>query len=89
MNAETYHRKSISASGQNISTPYLNDLNLIATDANGQVVTSASGGATSNALLGFFARANYDYKGRYLLELSGRYDGSSRFAPGHRWGFFP
>ena len=89
MNAETYHRKSISASGQNISTPYLNDLDLIATDANGQVVTSASGGATSNALLGFFARANYDYKGRYLLELSGRYDGSSRFAPGHRWGFFP
>ena len=89
MNAETYHRKTISASGQNISTPYLNDLNLIATDVNGEVVTSVSGGATSNALLGFFARANYDYKGRYLLEVSGRYDGSSRFAPGHRWGFFP
>ena len=89
MNAETYHRKSISASGQNITTPYLNDLNLIGTDANGEVVSSVSGGATSNALLGFFARANYDYKGRYLLEVSGRYDGSSRFAPGHRWGFFP
>ncbi|MGM9790896.1 MAG: SusC/RagA family TonB-linked outer membrane protein [Candidatus Cryptobacteroides sp.] len=89
MNAETYHKKSISATGQNISTPYLNDLNLIGTDENGEVVTSASGGATSNALLGFFARANYDYKGRYLLEVSGRYDGSSRFAPGHRWGFFP
>lgn len=32
---------------------------------------------------------NYDYDGRYLLELNGRYDGSSRFAKGNRWGFFP
>lgn len=37
----------------------------------------------------FFARVNYDYKSRYLLELNGRYDGSSRFAKDHRWGFFP
>lgn len=39
--------------------------------------------------LGYFARLNYDYDGKYLLEVSGRYDGSSRFAPGCRWGFFP
>ena len=39
--------------------------------------------------LGFFGRVNYDWKGRYLLEISGRYDGSSRFPKGHRWGFFP
>lgn len=39
--------------------------------------------------LGFFGRVNYDWKGRYLLELSGRYDGSSRFPKGNRWGFFP
>ena len=32
---------------------------------------------------------NYDFKGRYLIEASGRYDGSSRFAKGHRWGLFP
>ena len=30
-----------------------------------------------------------DYDGRYLLEVNGRYDGSSRFASDHRWGFFP
>lgn len=36
-----------------------------------------------------FGRINYDYDGRYLLELNGRYDGSSRFAKGNRWGFFP
>lgn len=41
------------------------------------------------ATRGFFGRINYDYDGRYLLEMDGRYDGSSRFAKGHRWGFFP
>ena len=39
--------------------------------------------------LGFFARANYDYMGKYLLEVSCRADGSSRFASGDRWGVFP
>ncbi|WP_240050259.1 TonB-dependent receptor, partial [Bacteroides salyersiae] len=32
---------------------------------------------------------NYDYAGKYLIEGSFRYDGSSAFAKGHRWGFFP
>lgn len=49
------------------------------------VVDTRNGWATR----GFFGRINYDYDGRYLIELNGRYDGSSRFAPGHRWGFFP
>lgn len=39
--------------------------------------------------LGYFARANYDYEGKYLLEASGRIDGTSRFAAKDRWGFFP
>lgn len=38
---------------------------------------------------GYFGRINYDYADRYLLELNGRYDGSSKFPKGHRWGFFP
>lgn len=41
------------------------------------------------ATLGFFARINYSYKDRYLLELNGRYDGSSRFPTTQQWGFFP
>ena len=41
------------------------------------------------ATRGFFGRFNYDYDGRYLLEVNGRYDGSSRFASDNRWGFFP
>lgn len=38
---------------------------------------------------GFFGRINYDYKGIYLLELNGRYDGSSKFPAGDQWAFFP
>lgn len=38
---------------------------------------------------GLVGRLNYDYKGIYLLEGSFRYDGSSKFADGHKWGFFP
>ncbi len=38
---------------------------------------------------GYFGRLNYNYRDKYLLEVNGRVDGSSRFAPGHRYGFFP
>ena len=38
---------------------------------------------------GVFARLNYNYDIRYLLELNGRYDGTYKFAEGKRWGFFP
>lgn len=41
------------------------------------------------ATMGMYARLNWNYRNIYFLEFSGRYDGSSRFAPGHRWGFFP
>ncbi|SEN28009.1 TonB-linked outer membrane protein, SusC/RagA family [bacterium A37T11] len=37
----------------------------------------------------FFGKANYSFDNRYLLEVTARADGSSKFAPGHRWGFFP
>ena len=39
--------------------------------------------------LGFFGRLNYNFAERYLFEVSGRYDGTSRFPQKHRWGFFP
>lgn len=38
---------------------------------------------------GLVGRVNYDYMSKYLVEFSFRYDGSSRFASGQRWGFFP
>jgi len=39
--------------------------------------------------LGFFGRINYAFKNKFLLELNGRYDGSSRFPLNQKWGFFP
>lgn len=44
---------------------------------------------TKHATAGFFGRINYDYKGIYLLEVNGRYDGSSRFPANDQWAFFP
>ncbi len=41
------------------------------------------------ATQGVFGRLNYNYNEKYLFEFSARYDGSSKFAPGSRWGFFP
>lgn len=40
-------------------------------------------------LLGFFGRVNYDYKRRYLLTVSARYDGASEFTGGHKFALFP
>ena len=45
--------------------------------------------ATVWAVQGMFFRLNYDYLGRYLLEVNGRYDGSSRFPHNDKWAFFP
>ena len=41
------------------------------------------------AIASTYAKVNYAFKDRYLLELTGRADGSSRFGTGHKWGFFP
>lgn len=43
----------------------------------------------SSTLVSFTSRASYSYKGKYLLTLTGRYDGSSRFGANNKWGFFP
>lgn len=58
--------------------------------AAGSSATASNNSSTSEwALMSFFGRINYSYKDRYLLEGNLRYDGSSRFADGHRWGLFP
>ena len=44
---------------------------------------------TTWSLQSFMGRINYDYKSRYLLTLTGRYDGSSRFGSNNKYGFFP
>lgn len=48
-----------------------------------------NGGKSHMALRGVFYRLNYIYDDRYLIEVNGRYDGTSRFPKNDRFGFFP
>jgi len=50
---------------------------------------SASGYWSELAMVSYIARLNYIYDEKYMIELTGRYDGSSRFTKGNRWGFYP
>ncbi|WP_164675035.1 SusC/RagA family TonB-linked outer membrane protein [Anditalea andensis] len=50
---------------------------------------ATNGWAENNARLSYVGRVNYSYAGKYLMESSFRYEGSVRFAPENRWGFFP
>jgi TonB-linked SusC/RagA family outer membrane protein len=46
-------------------------------------------GITQSAMASYMGRLNYSLKDRYLLTVSGRYDGSSVLSEGHKWAFFP
>ncbi|MGN0053953.1 MAG: SusC/RagA family TonB-linked outer membrane protein [Bacteroides sp.] len=73
----------ISAYGQTFDN---NDLDVL---DQAQENYSVSGTKTRSGLRSVFGRLNYNYKMRYMLMASFRYDGSSRFADGNKWGFFP
>src|SRR5690606_11944167 len=72
--------------GKRIDFPTIDLKELDAGASEGQ---STGGGATEWAIQSFFGRVNYDYKGKYLIEVNARYDGTSRISPDTRWGFFP
>ena len=55
----------------------------------GELPKAQGNGSYSASLVGTFFRVNYGYKGKYLVEVSGRYDGSSKFPIHSKWGFFP
>ncbi len=63
------------------------------TAVNGQNQTVGLDNGLANlydiAYQSLIGRINYNYDDRYLIEGQFRYDGSSKFAPGHQWGFFP
>ncbi|HBE40188.1 MAG TPA: TonB-dependent receptor [Bacteroidales bacterium] len=60
------------------------------TELNAGTINKDVGGTSSESrLMSYFGRANYSFADRYLFEFNFRYDGSSRFAKGNRWGFFP
>jgi TonB-linked SusC/RagA family outer membrane protein len=50
---------------------------------------ATEGSRTEEAYMSVIGRLNYDYSSKYLLEISFREDGTYRYAPGHKWGFFP
>jgi len=82
-NSEDYSYSTVNASKDGLissSLPYLGLTNGTA---------SVSTGYSAYATTSVFSRLNYTYKGRYILEGTGRYDGSSRFPIERRWGFFP
>ncbi len=88
-NYETYNHKTLTTQGYDLLSDELNDMNLVGSDEEGNKRFNTTGGLTEYALLGFFGRINYDYNGKYLAEISGRYDGTSRFPKGQRFGIFP
>ncbi len=57
------------------------------TNANNKA--SIGSGLTERQLNSYMVRANYGYDNRYLLTMSGRWDGASQLAPGYKWDFFP
>ncbi|MGV3508716.1 MAG: TonB-dependent receptor [Sphingobacteriaceae bacterium] len=55
----------------------------------GSINPKVSGRESREKLASYFGRINYSFNEKYLLEATFRYDGSDRFAPDNRWGFFP
>jgi TonB-dependent starch-binding outer membrane protein SusC len=64
-------------------------LDALKTLASAGLITAATSTLTKYSFLSYFSRINFDYKAKYLLTLSGRIDGSSRFGKDNRYGFFP
>lgn len=83
-NLELNKLKNLSVSRSGLILDDLSDFNLTTGD-----VFSITGGGSEWSILGLFSRINYDFKQKYLLEINGRYDGSSKFPKGEHFGFFP
>ena len=75
-----YRRQEAEAVG------FTNDFNENIALADGGTIFTQNG---EEKLVSYFGRLNYDYDGKYLLSLSARADGSTRFGPNRRFGFFP
>lgn len=80
---EQYQNRSSFIRAQDYADPGLQYINAATT------IVSASSSGFENGIRSFFGRANYNYDNKYLLTLSGRVDGSSRFGENNRNGFFP
>ena len=88
--ASKYNMESGSMSEQNVLIPEFlwNNMGLIDI-TNTKYAASMGTGLSESQLASYMARVNYSFKDRYLLTVSGRYDGSSVLADGNKWDFFP
>lgn len=84
-NYEAKYYRDLTTQNTGLLSEELNDFNL----ATGTDNFKITGGKNEYAIMGIFYRAAYNYMGKYLVEFDGRYDGTSRFPRGHRFGFFP
>lgn len=81
---EKYNYKYMKAFRKNFPNDNLTDMNA------GDAATQTNEGYSRElAMISWFARVNYDFAGKYLLEANIRADASSRFAKENRWGYFP
>ncbi|NQU33809.1 MAG: TonB-dependent receptor [Bacteroidetes bacterium] len=79
-----YSSKNYSAYRENYITSAIDQL-----FAGGTINQQANGSAAESGRQSLIGRVNYGYKGKYLLEVTARYDGSPNFPENKRWGFFP
>ncbi|MDR2472130.1 MAG: TonB-dependent receptor [Tannerella sp.] len=84
MQTEEIKNHSFDASRKGYNYPGFNEI------GHGDPLTATNGGGRSEfAMLSYFGRINYSFANRYLIELDGRSDASSRFTKNNRQGFFP
>lgn len=86
VNGERFKSDEMYANRTHLYNEDYPELNLAYGEMKDATIKSITG---DRSTAGYFGRINYDYKGIYLLELNGRYDGSSRFPAGDKWAFFP
>ena len=88
--ASSWNIETSSLQGQNIARPEFlwnafNTLDVTSTAAS----VSIGSGLTKRQLTSYMGRLNYSFNDRYLLTVSGRFDGASQLAEGNKWAFFP
>lgn len=82
---ERFNREEFVANAKGFPNEYLGIYDI----GVGTRLAIPSSGVTEWSLMSFLSRFNYNYNDKYLLTASIRADGSSRFAPGNKWGYFP
>jgi TonB-dependent starch-binding outer membrane protein SusC len=85
--AQSILKERFETSGTNVENlPYNSGWYAINTAA---IINSVSSSLVERSILSFMGRFNYTYNDKYLLTMTGRYDGSSVLAEGNKWAFFP